>query len=159
MKIKLTFSMQEKMTRENDKVEYLHIKTRISKNPLSLLCCFEEWGWTARIAIARHAIARHFWQEINCSTRNWQTVRIKLILVKPDSNRWRKYCKLLESGFYLIIFHVEHKTNIIFFIKLLEFSTLDKNIFILCRAERCRVFKARPLKRINLLEFVTFDKI
>ncbi len=33
-----------------------------------------EWGWTARIAIARHAIARHFWQEINCSSLariNW----------------------------------------------------------------------------------------
>ena len=78
---------------------------------------------------------------------------------KADSNRRGKYCKLLESGFYLIIFHVEHKTNIVFFIKLLEFSTLDKNIFILCRAERCRVFKARPIKRINLLEFVTFNKI
>jgi hypothetical protein len=134
-------------------------KFSLNDNLWPTLILITEWGWTARIAIARHAIARHFWQEINCSTRNWQTVRIKLILVKPDSNRWRKYCKLLESGFYLIIFHVEHKTNIIFFIKLLEFSTLDKNIFILCRAERCRVFKARPLKRINLLEFVTFDKI
>jgi hypothetical protein len=138
---------------------WLQNKVKVAVRPKPKMPKYFEWGWTARIAIARHAIARHFWQEINCSTRNWQTVRIKLILVKPDSNRWRKYCKLLESGFYLIIFHVEHKTNIIFFIKLLEFSTLDKNIFILCRAERCRVFKARPLKRINLLEFVTFDKI
>ena len=60
---------------------------------------------------------------------------------KADSNRRGNYCKLLESGFKLIIFHVEHKTNIVSFIKLLEFSTLEKKkriIFIFCRAERCR---------------------
>ena len=30
-----------------------------------------EWGWTARIAIARQSFARHFWQQIYCSTWNW----------------------------------------------------------------------------------------
>jgi hypothetical protein len=46
-----------------------------------------EWGRTARIAIARHAIARHFLQENNCSTQILSTARIQLILAKPDSSK------------------------------------------------------------------------
>ncbi len=59
-----------------------------------------EWGWTARIAIAQHAIARHFWQEINCSTRNWQTARIQLILAKLDSSKRQKSdnCSTVSSN-------------------------------------------------------------
>ncbi len=47
---------------------------------------FSEWGWTARNSIARQSFARHFWQEINCSTQNLSTARIQLILAKPDSS-------------------------------------------------------------------------
>ena len=44
-----------------------------------------EWGWTARIGIARHAFARHFWQQINCSTQILSFARIQLILAKPEN--------------------------------------------------------------------------
>ncbi len=36
-----------------------------------------EWGSTARNSIARQPFARHFWQEINCSTQNLSTARIQ----------------------------------------------------------------------------------
>jgi hypothetical protein len=51
-----------------------------------------EWGWTARNLIAQQSIGQHFWQEINCSTQNLSTARIQLILAKPDSSKWQKYC-------------------------------------------------------------------
>ena len=56
-----------------------------------------EWGWTARIAIARHAFARHFWQQINCSTQILSFARIQLILAKPDSSKWQKKWQLLDT--------------------------------------------------------------
>ncbi len=56
----------------------------------------KEWGWTARIAIARHAFARHFWQQINCSTQILSFARIQLILAKPDSSKWQKKWQLLD---------------------------------------------------------------
>jgi hypothetical protein len=37
-----------------------------------------DWGSTARNLIARQSFARHFWQEINCSTQNLSTARIRL---------------------------------------------------------------------------------
>ncbi len=57
----------------------------------------QEWGWTARNSIARQSFARHFWQQINCSTQNLSTARIQLILAKPDSSKWQKKCQLLDS--------------------------------------------------------------
>jgi hypothetical protein len=56
-----------------------------------------EWGWTARNAIARQSFARHFWQQINCSTQILTTARIQLILAKPDSSKWQKKWQLLDS--------------------------------------------------------------
>jgi hypothetical protein len=63
---------------------------------------FQEWGWTAQNSIARQSFARHFWQEINCSTQNLSTAWIQLILSQPDLSRWQKYCQLLESSFKLL---------------------------------------------------------
>ncbi len=57
-----------------------------------------EWGWTARIAIARHAFARHFWQQNYCSTQIISFARIQLILAKPDSSKWQKKWQLLDSS-------------------------------------------------------------
>jgi hypothetical protein len=56
-----------------------------------------EWGWTARNAIARQSFARHFWQQINCSTQILSTARIQLILAKPDSSKWQKKWQLLDT--------------------------------------------------------------
>jgi hypothetical protein len=56
-----------------------------------------EWGWTARNAIARQSFARHFWQEINCSTQNLSTARIQLILAKLDSSKWQKKWQLFAT--------------------------------------------------------------
>ncbi len=80
---------------------------------------FIEWGWTARIAIARHAFARHFWQQINCSTQILSFARIQLILAKPDSSKWQKKWQLLDSveqlSFFLrqFFFHIEMVNNFI----------------------------------------------
>ncbi len=56
-----------------------------------------ERGWTARNLIARQSFARHFWQQINCSTQNLSTAQIQLILAKPDSSKWQKKCQLLDN--------------------------------------------------------------
>ena len=61
-------------------------------SPKSLLTIIYEWGWTARIAIARNAFARHFWQQNYCSTQILSFARIQLILAKPDSSKWQKKC-------------------------------------------------------------------
>jgi hypothetical protein len=61
-----------------------------------------EWGWTAQNSIARQSIGRHFWQEINCLTRNFSTAWIQLNRAELDSSRWQKYCKVLESRFKLL---------------------------------------------------------
>jgi hypothetical protein len=77
----------------------------------------KEWGWTARIAIARHAIARHFLQENNCSTQILSTARIQLILAKPDSSKWQKKWQLLDTveQLTLIFFAtVKCKSSILF---------------------------------------------
>ncbi len=47
-----------------------------------------EWGWTAQNSIARQSFARHFWQEINCSTQNLSTAQIRLSEDKLDSSSW-----------------------------------------------------------------------
>ncbi len=59
-----------------------------------------EWGWTAQNSIARQSFARHFWQEINCSTQNLSTARIQLILAKLDSSKWQKSvnCSTVSSS-------------------------------------------------------------
>ena len=79
---------------------------------------YKEWGWTARIAIARHAIARHFLQENNCSTQILSTARIQLILAKPDSSKWQKKRQLLDSveQLTLIFFATVKCKSSIFFI-------------------------------------------
>ncbi len=58
----------------------------------------KEWGWTARNSIARQSFARHFWQEINCSTQNLSTARIQLILAKLDSSKWQKSDNFLHAS-------------------------------------------------------------
>jgi mannitol/fructose-specific phosphotransferase system IIA component (Ntr-type) len=45
---------------------------------------FEEWGSTAQNLIAQQSTGPHFWQEINCSTRNFSTARITLSQAQPD---------------------------------------------------------------------------
>ncbi len=60
-----------------------------------------ERGSTARNLIARQSFARHFWQEINCSTQNLLTARIQFIM----SSSWHFFSsatyKLKKSIFYL----------------------------------------------------------
>ena len=85
------------------------------KDPFWLLTTVREWGWTARIAIARHAIARHFWQEINCSTLFLSTAWIQLILAKLDSSSWQKKCHLLDSVEQMTLSHATYKLKVNFF--------------------------------------------
>jgi hypothetical protein len=47
------------------------------ETPKSIITNFDEWGWTAQNLIAQQLFARHFWQEINCSTQNLSTARIQ----------------------------------------------------------------------------------
>ncbi len=81
-----------------------------------------EWGWTARNAIARQSVARHFWQQINCSTQILSTARIQLILAKPDSSKWPKNdtVEQLTLNFFATVkckssnfFHIEMVNNFI----------------------------------------------
>ncbi len=61
-----------------------------------------EWGWTARNAIAWQSFARHFWQQINCSTQILSFAQIQLILAKPDSSKWQKNdnCLTVSSSWH-----------------------------------------------------------
>ncbi len=65
-----------------------------------------EWGWTARNSIARQSFARHFWQQINCSTQNISTARIQFILAKPDSSKW-----LSSSWHFFLVWHINWKSQ------------------------------------------------
>jgi hypothetical protein len=56
-----------------------------------LLTSVNEWGWTAQIAIAQHAIARHFLQEINCSTQNLKTAWIGLTGFEQMTKKFTTY--------------------------------------------------------------------
>ncbi len=51
---------------------------------------YNEWGSTARNLIARQSFARHFWQEINCSTQNLSTAR---------------------SGYFFLVQHINRKSQ------------------------------------------------
>ena len=64
---------------------------------------WNEWGWTAWNLIARQSFARHFWQEINCSTQNLSTARIQLILAKLDSSKWPKKCRAVDTQFFATV--------------------------------------------------------
>jgi hypothetical protein len=82
----------------NIKIVYYSIEIKISKQlkkTLSVLnycirlkSSYFEWGSTAQNLIARQSIGRHFWQEINYSTQNLSTARIKLSRAQPDSSSW-----------------------------------------------------------------------
>ncbi len=88
---------------------------------------FYEWGWTAWNSIARQSFARHFWQQINCSTQNWSTARIQLILAQLDSSSWQKSdkwstlssswqksvnCSTLSSSWHIfLVWHINWKSQ------------------------------------------------
>ncbi len=57
----------------------------------------KEWWWTAQNSIARQSFARHFWQQINCSTQNLSTAQIQLILAQLDSSRWQKKWQMVDT--------------------------------------------------------------
>ncbi len=63
-------SKPEKQHRPNAKPAIWHYIILFS-TAINTFCLLSEWGWTARNVIARQSFARHFWQQINCSTRNW----------------------------------------------------------------------------------------
>ena len=88
-----------------------------------------EWGWTARNAIARQSFARHFWQQINCSTQILTTAQIQLILAKPDSSKWQKKWQLLDSveQLTLIFFATVKCKSSIFFSISFKCKTLNEN--------------------------------
>jgi hypothetical protein len=44
-----------------------------NSEPQKQISIKNEWGSTARNLIAQQSFARHFWQEINCSTQNLST--------------------------------------------------------------------------------------
>jgi hypothetical protein len=57
---------------------------------------------------------------------------------KADSNRRGKYCKLLESGFYLINISCRTKNQHCLFYKIARIFYARQKFIFVCRAERCR---------------------
>jgi hypothetical protein len=94
--------VSSKKTNSNECAQYNYVNYIMQKRPRRYwtmlgsniifisLQSNSEWGWTARNSIARQSFAGHFWQQINCSTRNWSTARIQLILAQLDLNKWQK---------------------------------------------------------------------